>query len=175
MVQEDDSTARRPELEQIRHILIGQFAADVDARFGVMEEKIEESINRLHSVVVERTEAISNKLNHEIDVLQKSLVKERSRNQKDRQELQGEVEAVRHDLQQQVGAMGQTLAATEKTLRDESNGGLTALRAEIRQQMEATNAKLQSELSRLDGASVTRSSFRDALRQLSNQFDSSDA
>ena len=174
-IAQDDSVDGKPtqvgDLDQIRQILIGSYLQEIDIRFQGLGTKLSESVEELRSTLIERTDAVSAKFEEEIRKLHNELGEERGRTNQAREALAQRVTSTKNDLQQQLGALGQTLAAAETALRDDSNRGLGELKEQIRGQLANISERMDREFSRLDGATVTRKSFSDALRELSTQFD----
>ena len=104
-------------------------------------------------------------------MLHESIAACREDGEQKRSEIHDRISATKHELQQQVSSLGNTLAATEHSLRHDMGKNLGELKEEIREQLNDVNQRIQAELSRLGEATVTRTSFRDALRALSSQFD----
>lgn len=160
------------DLDQIRHILIGSFAKEIEHRFDQLTNKMGESLDDLRAVIIQRTDSISGKLEKEVEALHKDLDSYRSESGKSTQSLQQKLSTTKNDFQQQLGALGQTLAASELNLRQETDQGLADIKDQIKEQLSEIRQRMDNELSRLDDSTVTRRSFRDALRELSIQFDS---
>jgi len=171
---ESDAPNSAADLDQIRQILIGSFAKEMEHRFEQLTSKMGESLDDLRAVIIQRTDSISGKLDKEVETLHKDLESYRTESGKSTQSLQQKLSTAKNDLQQQLGALGQTLAASELNLRQETDQGLADIKDHIQEQMSEIPKRMDKELSRLDDSTVTRRSFRDALRELSIQFDSED-
>ena len=163
------------DLNQIRDILLGSFAKEMEHRFEQLSSKMGESLDDLRAVIIQRTDSISGKLEKEVESLHKDLDSYRTESGKSTQSLQQKLSSAKNDFQQQLGALGQTLAASELNLRQETDQGLADMKEQIKEQLTEIRQRMDTELSRLDDATVTRRSFRDALRELSIQFDSEDS
>lgn len=176
--EENSNSSEAHDLDRVRQILFGAFAQDVEARLEQLQKKmtaefstVVEEINRLQQSTNERFEASTKKLQHEVATLQSAISNSREESDERRREIHDRITGEKQDLQQQISSLGNTLAAAEQSLRHDMGRGYGELKDEIRVQLEEINQRMQHEVTRLDGATVTRTSFRDALRALSSQFD----
>ena len=56
------------DLDQIRDILIGSFAKEMEQRFEQLASKMGESVDDLRAVIIQRTDSISGKLEKEVEL-----------------------------------------------------------------------------------------------------------
>lgn len=158
------------DLEQIRQILIGSFSHEVNERF----QQIAQDLEHLDERVSKRFEATSERIQQEVKSLHASITACRKDGETKRGELQQRISTTKTELNQQLDALSHTLAATEKSVRHDMEHGLGELRNEIRQQLDDINRRMHEGFSKLGETSITRTTFRDALQQLSSQFEAED-
>lgn len=165
-----DPSSDATDLEQIRQILIGAFSRDVDARFQHLAGELE----RLNRRMTEQFEATADRITEEVKSLRHSITSCSDEGEKKRDEIQQRLTTAKHELHQQLDTLSNTLAATEQSMRHDMNHGMGKLKSEIREQLDDINQRMRDGFSQLGESSLTRTSFRDALRQLSSQFEAED-
>jgi len=167
----DDSNSNQQNLDQIREILFGNQSRDFETRFQAISDQLAESIGGLQSLVRERTDAVSQKMDREIQTLHKELASLRQSSQDRDASLDHKLKNTENELRQQLGSLTETLSAAERAIRNDAENGLKELRQQLVSQMESMREQFERELNSVSKASVSRHSFRDALIELSARFD----
>ena len=176
----EDSTAQRDEaetssdpasLDQIREILFGNQAREIDVRFKEINDQLAEELGGLRSLVNERVNSLAEKLDKEVRILHESTNESQAESQKKRAELDEKLNNTANDLRQQVGALSETLSAAERSIRQAAERSLNDVKLQLISQMDGVREELQRDLSQVSGATVTRRAFGEALRELSSKFD----
>ena len=158
-------------LDQIREILFGSQSREINNKFQHVTDQLAEAIGGLRSLITERTDSLSHRLDEEIRQLQNDLNESRRLQSEGKQELDNKLTNTANELRQQVGAISETMSAAEHSIRNDLDKGLDNLKQHLYAQMEAVRDQINHDISQVSRASVTRRSFRDALRELSSQFD----
>ncbi len=170
--QDGDAVAGSPEsLEQIREILFGTKSRDIDDRFQEINDRIAEAVGGLRSLIGERTEAMQQRLDQELHALREDLGNLRRSADERFAQMDNKSNDTANDIRQQLGALSETLSAAERSVRSDMDLGMAQLKEQLASQIESMHEQLQRDVGSLSASSVSRRSFRDALRELSTQFD----
>lgn len=158
-------------LDQIREILFGNQTRDIDGRFQEVSDRLSEAIGGLRSLVNERTDAISQKLEQQVHHLKDEIGNIRRDSSKKASELDSNLSNTANDLRQQIGALSETLSVAERSLRGDVENGLGEMKAHLTTQLDAVRDHMQQEISKLSASTVARRSFSEALKELSIRFE----
>lgn len=158
-------------LEQIREILFGNQSRDIDVRLQQVHDRIAEAVGGLRSLIGERTDALNLKIEQEAGRLHEQLNGHQRNADARMSELDNRLNDSTNDIRQQIGSLSETLSVAERSLRNDMDSGLAELREQLFSQVEQMRDRLQHEVHQLNGATVSRRSFSEALRELSSRFD----
>ena len=158
-------------IDQIHEILFGTQTRTIEDRFEKLNDRMSEAIGGLRSLLTERTDAISQRLEKEIHHLHGELEASRDDADQKRNDLSEKLNSISNDLRQQVGSLSENLSAAERGIRSDMDNGLSALKQHLISQMETVRDQLVADISQVSNASVARKSLSAALRELSERIE----
>lgn len=157
-------------LDQIREILFGTQTRNIDERLQGLHDQVFDAIGSLRALITERADSLNGKLEREMRILHDELNEYRREHHERADELDSKFTNTTNDLRQQVGALRENLAGTEKTVRADMEQGFETLKQNFASQMNQVREQLQQDMSQLSNSKVSRRTLSDVLRQLSAEF-----
>ena len=158
-------------LDQIREILFGSQSRDIDARFDDLSQHVAKSLEDVGSLIRKRCDALTQRLDNEVQKLWDELHKAQHENRGGHAELASQQQATANSLGEQIASLSATLAAAEQNLRGQSDLGINALREQLASEIETLRSQLERSVDQVAKSSVTRRSFGELLRELSARLD----
>jgi hypothetical protein len=154
-----DDNAQNGNLEKIRDILFGAQVRDHDRRFSALEQNLAKEAAALKSELTKRFDSLEAFMQQEVAILSGRL----------QQEQQARGEAMQH-LVKDLTSLVEQAGHSERTLRQEILGHVSALNDTIRSTQDQLSNSLNRSIADLRHAKTDRTALAELLAELSHKL-----
>jgi len=162
----DKMEAQVGNIDQVRDLLFGGQMRDYDKRFKRLEDRFSQENLRFQENLLERVQALEERLNTEIDGLTEKAKLERQESESALQNLELELKILKNDLNKRITQMDDKFSYEIKNMRQQTQNKFQELSLQIRQQNNNFNGLIKQEVSELQDEKVSRNDLAAFLNEL---------